>query len=379
MTSPTVDLSALPVLDGHLHAPLREIPSDLDGYRWLWYEGQREDASLAAGLTAYRWAVHELAAELGCGDDEESVIAAIATHEVAEWARRIVGAADVEALVVDTGFPPPELALLPDELGAAAGVPVATLLRIEQVAGELTGLVSSFDQFLDAFDERVEGARAAGHAGLKSIIAYRSGLAVEPASLEEARAGFEREHGRGATRLVEKPLLDFLLVRSLGAARRQALPMQLHAGYGDPDIDLRLANPLELRWLLESGAANGVPLVLLHGAYPYAREGAWLAAVYPHVYLDVATCIPPLGFAALVDTWREALAIAADLPSPGLERRRRARRARLARRPASPSHAGCGSRRAACGRRPDRRRGRGRGRGDPRRERPRALPRLTVG
>ena len=86
--------------------------------------------------------------------------------------------------------------------------------------------------------------------------------------------------------------------------------MQLHAGYGDPDIDLRLANPLELRWLLESGAANGVPLVLLHGAYPYAREGAWLAAVYPHVYLDVATCIPPLGFAALVDTWREALAIA---------------------------------------------------------------------
>lgn len=310
MTSPTVDLSALPVLDGHLHAPLREIPSDLDGYRWLWYEGQREDAYLAAGLTAYRWAVHELAAELGCGDDEESVIAAIATHEVAEWARRIVGAADVEALVVDTGFPPPELALLPDELGAAAGVPVATLLRIEQVAGELTGLVSSFDQFLDAFDERVEGARAAGHAGLKSIIAYRSGLAVEPASLEEARVGFEREHGRGATRLVEKPLLDFLLVRSLGAARRQALPMQLHAGYGDPDIDLRLANPLELRWLLESGAANGVPLVLLHGAYPYAREGAWLAAVYPHVYLDVATCIPPLGFAALVDTWREALAIA---------------------------------------------------------------------
>ena len=310
MTSPTVDLSALPVLDGHLHAPLREIPSDLDGYRWLWYEGQREDASLAAGLTAYRWAVHELAAELGCGDDEESVIAAIATHEVVEWARRIVGAADVEALVVDTGFPPPELALLPDELGAAAGVPVATLLRIEQVAGELTGLVASFDQFLDAFDERVEGARAAGHAGLKSIIAYRSGLAVEPASLEEARAGFEREHGRGATRLVEKPLLDFLLVRSLGAARRQgtadAAARRLRRPGHRPAPRQPAGAALAARERRgERGAARPAPRRLSVRA-----RGAWLAAVYPHVYLDVATCIPPLGFAALVDTWREALAIA---------------------------------------------------------------------
>lgn len=310
MTPPAIDFSALPVLDGHLHAPLRNPPEDVDAYRWLWYEGQRPHAALAADLTAYRWAIHQLAAELGCPDDEESVVAAIAGRDVSDWTREVIGPAGVEALVVDTGFPPPELALSPDELRAATGTPVATLLRIELVAGDLMGWVADFDELLDAFDAEAEGARAAGYAGLKSIIAYRSGLSVEPASEEEAQAAFARERARGANRLTEKPLLDFLLVRAVRAARRQSLPIQLHTGYGDLDIDMRLANPLELRWLLESGEADGVPVVLLHGAYPYVREGAWLAAVYPSVYLDVATCIPPLGVAALVETWREALAIA---------------------------------------------------------------------
>lgn len=312
MSTAGLELSALPFVDGHLHAPLLEFPADLDAYRWQWYEGQREDASLAADLTAYRWAIHELAAQLRCPDDEASVVAAIAGRDVRAWAREALAEAGVAGLVVDTGYPPPELVLAPGELAEAGGVPVATLLRIERTAGDLAVAHRSFDGFLEAFDAEVEGARAAGHAGLKSIVAYRSGLAVGPSSLDDARNAFERERarGQGAARLAEKPLLDFLLVRSLAAARRQELPLQLHTGYGDPDIDLRLANPLELRWLLESGEARGVPIVLLHAAYPFVREGAWLAAVYPNVYLDVATCIPPLGFAALVEAWQAALAVA---------------------------------------------------------------------
>ena len=87
--------------------------------------------------------------------------------------------------------------------------------------------------------------------------------------------------------------------------------MQLHAGYGDRDLDLRLVNPLHLRGMLASEAAQGVHFVVLHAAWPYVREGAFMTAVYANVTLDVATCIPPLGHAALLEAWRCALSVGA--------------------------------------------------------------------
>ena len=35
-----------------------------------------------------------------------------------------------------------------------------------------------------------------------------------------------------------------------------------------------------------------VPLVLLHAGWPFYRESAHLAAIYPHVYLDLSLAIP---------------------------------------------------------------------------------------
>ena len=106
------------------------------------------------------------------------------------------------------------------------------------------------------------------------------------------------------TRVQEQALVDFLLLRALPVARRDGLPVQLHAGYGDRDLDLRLVNPLHLRGMLSSDEAEGVHFVVLHAAWPYVREGAFLTAVYSNVTLDVATCIPPLGHAALLEAWR---------------------------------------------------------------------------
>ena len=54
--------------------------------------------------------------------------------------------------------------------------------------------------------------------------------------------------------------------------------MQFHTGFGDPDLDLRLANPLHLRPLFESEALRGLRIVCLH-CYPYVREAGYLASV----------------------------------------------------------------------------------------------------
>ena len=104
----------------------------------------------------------------------------------------------------------------------------------------------------------------------------------------------ERARRDGRVRLAVKPLNDYLLLRALEIAERQAMPVQIHTGFGDADLDLREANPLHLRPLLESGRYAKVPFVLLHASYPYVRELGYLAAIYPNVWADVGLAIPHL-------------------------------------------------------------------------------------
>ncbi len=312
MTDP-LDLSALPFVDAHMHPPYRTPPADLAAYRWPWYEGDPADVALVADIAAYRWAIRRLAADLGCDADEETVFEAVRARDPRAWLREQLERGGVSGLVADMGYPPPAETFSPAELGEA-GADVAPLLRIELEAGVLAAECASFDEFVDRADAALAGARAAGYMGLKSVLAYRSGLGVEPASAEQARSAYARVRGAAdgtsPVFLNEKPLLDFLFERALLVARREDMAMQVHAGYGDRDMDLPHCNPWLLRALLErSEAARSVPLVLLHGSFPYTGEAAVLAAIYPNVYFDVATCVPPFSEAIQLDVWRTALAM----------------------------------------------------------------------
>jgi hypothetical protein len=308
-----IDLTGLPFIDAHMHPPYRTQAADLDAYRWPWYEGDRNDTALAAETAAYRWGIRELARDLGCESDEQTVFEIVRSRDPAEWLAELVARDGVVGLVPDMGYPPPEETLSPTEI-AAAGVGVAPLLRIEQRSGVLAAECDRFDEFVDRFDAELAGARATGYLGLKSVLAYRSGLAAEPATAADAEAAFDRSRagadGSGPLFLTEKPLLDFLFERALVVARREDMAMQLHTGYGDRDLDLPLSNPWLLRALLErSETARAVPLVLLHGSFPYTGEAAVLAAIYPNVYFDVATCVPPFTEAIQLQVWRTALAM----------------------------------------------------------------------
>jgi predicted TIM-barrel fold metal-dependent hydrolase len=181
---------------------------------------------------------------------------------------------------------------------------VFPILRLETFAQALILEHETFDAVLDAFVAGVEGARGAGHVALKSIIAYRTGLAVRPTARADAAAAFGPVRAQARRdrkiRLAVKPLNDYLLLRALEIAERQALPVQFHTGFGDADVDLLGANPLHLRPLLESDAYRHVRFVLLHASYPYVRELGYLASIYPNVYADVGLAVPH---------------VAADIPS----------------------------------------------------------------
>jgi len=51
-------------------------------------------------------------------------------------------------------------------------------------------------------------------------------------------------------------------------------------------------------------------VVLLHESYPYCQFGAYLAAIYPHVYFDLSYTIPFVDKLEMLNFTRQALSIA---------------------------------------------------------------------
>jgi hypothetical protein len=129
-----------------------------------------------------------------------------------------------------------------------------------------------------------EATRAA--VGTKSIIAYRAGFDVDPARPGDAEVAeaVDRLLGSASGRVrIEDPVL---LRHLLWCGVDRGLPLQLHSGYGDPDLDLHRANPLLLMPWLRRVEPTGVPVMLLHN-YPYHREAGYLAQAFDNVYFDV--------------------------------------------------------------------------------------------
>ena len=171
---------------------------------------------------------------------------------------------------------------------------VEPILRLERMAEEQILASNSFQDMAGRYVDAVETARSRGYVALKSIIAYRTGLRIENTSRVDAQVAFEdlkeEAHRQGKIRLASKPLCDYLVKLALDIARQQELPVQFHTGFGDADADLRVANPIQLRSIIEG--YPDVPLVLLHAGWPYYREMAHLAAIYPNVWADLSLAVP---------------------------------------------------------------------------------------
>jgi uncharacterized protein len=295
-----LDLGTIPILDQHCHALLRD--GWIDGaVAYAGFFTESGDSTMharhAPETVFYRWAIRELAALFGCAPSTEAVLAARGRMSPEALARRLLGEANITLLLVDHGYQT-DATWPPADMTVRVPCRILPILRLETLAQAVIVQHETFDDVVDAYSSTVERARADGFVGLKSIIAYRTGLAVKETSRDEAMGAFgplkERARRDGRVRLAVKPLNDYLLLRALEIAERQALPLQIHTGFGDADLDLRGANPLHLRPLLESGRYAHVPLVLLHASYPYVRELGYLAALYPNVYADVGLAIPHL-------------------------------------------------------------------------------------
>jgi len=226
----------------------------------------------------------------------------------AEVTTRLLRAAGLGALCVDTGFTPRPL-LSPEELSVAANAPSHEIVRLESVAEEVAVSGVSAMYFPDAVRERIE-QRAKVAVGAKSIAAYRVGLGLSSFrpfddAVVQAAEPWLAGLGKGVrVRLADEVLHRFLIFTAL----EMGLPLQIHVGLGDRDVRLHECNPLLLTDLLRETERLGVPIILLHN-YPYHREAAYLAQVFSHVYMDVSLATHNVGSRAGA-VLREALELA---------------------------------------------------------------------
>ncbi|MBB4918478.1 amidohydrolase family protein [Streptosporangium saharense] len=214
--------------------------------------------------------------------DPETYLARRTELGVEEVNRRLLTASGVEHFLVETGYRGEEL-LDPAGMSAASGKPADEIVRLEavaeQVVAEGTDAAGFSARFEAALWERSRTAR-----GLKSVVAYRYGLDVdpEPPTAEEVTAAAGRWLRTGRSRVEDPVLLRHLIWKGV----ERGLPLQFHTGFGDPDVDLRRSDPLLLRGLIERVEPSGVPVMLLH-CYPFHRNAGFLAQVYPNVHFDV--------------------------------------------------------------------------------------------
>jgi predicted TIM-barrel fold metal-dependent hydrolase len=208
-----------------------------------------------------------------------------------ELARVMLSAAGVSRWIVDTGFKG-DLITTPDRLSDLSGSPSSSILRLERLAEDLLETGADPDDFPDDFRTALhDAADSADTVGTKTIAAYRTSFDIEwsrPTDMQVI------EHARQLAARPRPLRLDSPVLIAFGVheAANHGLPVQLHVGFGDRDLDLHRTDPMLLLPLLR--AMTPVPVLLLH-CYPFQRQAGYLAQAFDHVNFDVGLAINHLG------------------------------------------------------------------------------------
>jgi predicted TIM-barrel fold metal-dependent hydrolase len=314
-----IDTSSLPVVDVHCHPFVRQGQVDSEQFTNTVSFGGGSTAYMAAGGVAvddalvselqgikrdvvyFRHMVHQLAAFFGCPPELEQVIVERNKAVAADYpgyVKRLFDDCRLTTLVTDFGYPQPMVPL--SQFVEDMPAEVVPIYRIEPLIVDLLDSGCGWEEFRRRFDEEIANAlEHAGFRGVKSIIAYRTGLDVSPLSRTPDQ-GLQALDAirRGIGGQAMKKLRDHLLCRALELCMQHDVPMQIHSGMGDFEVNLVLCRPALLMDLLRFPTFRSCRVLLTHTGYPYHVEAGYMANVLPRVYCDLSEGIPFAGNAA---------------------------------------------------------------------------------
>ncbi|MBB6551968.1 amidohydrolase family protein [Nonomuraea rubra] len=233
----------------------------------------------------------------------------------AEVNRRLLAGAGVVAFLVDASPDSHEPGdsdlevLTAAEMGRHGGAAADELVRIERIERDVAATAELAVDYLDNLGEELT-ARAARAVGLKTVIGALCGLDFDPARPARGAviAAANRRLADPKAPLTDHVLLRYLLWSAVDVARERGLPVQFHTGFGGQAGEPHRADPARLSGFAGALQPLGVPVILLH-CYPFHRQAAHLAGVFPHVYVDVGLALPH-GAAAAARVMDELLELA---------------------------------------------------------------------
>jgi predicted TIM-barrel fold metal-dependent hydrolase len=283
-----LDFSELPVVDDHCHLfNTQYSPHDL-AHLLSMSLNDMPDEQVKQTLI-YRRMLRELRVFLGqAGASDQEVLAVREARMLANyglWVKDLFADAGIRSLLVDLGYKPAEVNLADFE--GLVPARVYYMFRMESVLDdlwkELAGGRIDFRQVEDSYLAALDQAVATPNlVAVKSIIGYRTGLAVKPVGRVQMIAAPPSE----------KTFRDYFLLQTLVKLKTRGLPLQLHAAFGESNIDIRRNHPAMLKNLLDHPDYRPVRIVLVHGGYPHCFEAGYLASVYPNLYVDISEMFP---------------------------------------------------------------------------------------
>ncbi|OTB10682.1 hypothetical protein K445DRAFT_69763 [Daldinia sp. EC12] len=317
-------IDATPLIDNHAHPLL--TPESVSNHPFLSIATEATGDALQdskKSLSHIRTVKH-LAGVLGCEQTWEAVEAAV-EHKRLEsrdaWIKRCFEG--IETILIDDGLDVEGQAETYSWHSQYTKSECKRIVRIETVAADVIvrklierdGANSSslnenriFETFVNfLWEALVSLAYDRNVVAFKSIVCYRYGLDILP--LESAKGSEVRREladivykgvtvtpgspisGFSLQKRIAHPLLNSLIVRlAADAARGTGKPIQFHTGLGDNDITLTKSSPSHLQNFIRENP--DLKIVLLHAGYPWTRETAYLAAMYPNVYADIGEVFP---------------------------------------------------------------------------------------
>jgi hypothetical protein len=247
----------------------------------------------------FRAMLRELADFLGCRPTVEEVASVRTAAYGADprgYVHRLFSGAGIGLVLVDTGFPTVASAGYAIDLEAFSTLlpcPIATIYRAEAALDPLLDQDVTFHEAGGRFREDLVRALRVGAVGLKSSIAYRTGLDVEIVSQTDAERAHSRLRSHRASFADRKAVRDWFFAETLRVAIDHDVPVQVHTGMGDgPDFDMRTASPILLGRIFAHRELRAARIVLIHAGYPWVEEAGWAANQFDNVYVDLSEMNP---------------------------------------------------------------------------------------
>lgn len=307
-----------PIIDNHAHPLLRPEAQCKHPLLSITSEASGHALKATTSTLPHIRAVKQLSEVLGCKERWDDVTLAIGVekgklHDA--WNKRCFEG--IEMVLFDDGLDDEEDVFEYSWHNRLTKSKCKRIVRIEHLAEKIMRKLRRDSKYLlvdqmwpdfkDTFFLNIQTyMNDPDVAGFKSIICYRGGLQIPNENEETESAarkayigqflklrGPENRAYRTSSR-IDGTLNAFLVhqvAKTISNSENSFKhPIQFHTGLGDNDIDLNTASPAHLQQFIKTYPK--VPIVLLHGSYPWTKEAGYLASVYENVYADIGEVFP---------------------------------------------------------------------------------------